>query len=81
MSWMGRKRFGEWPKFVGYKVAIIQWLTSQSRQLKVWLGCVLADVDDNMLRDKQLEYKVMMFLGNLLGLSNVFRIKDLNFTT
>lgn len=78
---MGRERFGEWPKFVGYKVAIIQWLTSQSRQLKVWLGCVLANVDDNMLLDRQLEYKVMMFLGNLLRLGNFFRIKDLDFIT
>jgi hypothetical protein len=78
---MGRERFGEWPKFVGYKVAIIQWLTSQSRQLKVWLGCVLANVDDNMLLDRQLEYKVMMFLGNLLRLGNFFKIKDLDFIT
>jgi len=78
---MGRERFSEWPKFVGYKVAIIQWLTSQSRQLKVWLGCVLANVDDNMLLDRQLEYKIMMFLGNLLSLGNFFRIKDLDFIT
>jgi hypothetical protein len=61
-------------------VVTIPWLTPQSRGLRVLLGGVLANVDAGPLLEMQLDYKVMMLLGDLLRLGNVFRQKDLDFT-
>jgi hypothetical protein len=55
-------------------VVIIQWPTSQSRQLRVLFGGILANADDDgTLLERRLDYKVMMFLGKLLGLGNILR--------
>jgi hypothetical protein len=50
-------------------VATIQRLTSQSRQLRVLLGGVLANVDGGPLLERGLDYKVMMFLSTFQGLA------------
>jgi hypothetical protein len=42
------------------KVVLIQWPTSQSRQIRVLLGGVLANADDGPSLEMQLDYKVMV---------------------
>ncbi len=54
-------------------------ITKQATQGFTW--GVLLNADDNRLLERQLDYKVMMFLGDLLGLGSVSKQKDPNFTT